>query len=106
MSWNYIIGVRYIVNRDFKIEFNLDSLIKYESLDKDKVDYVKSLIDNVLTKTTLPMALQIAELEIPKKIQFELNMLSIIVRSNKDITVHHFTSEDEIEDEFFNTYIK
>ena len=105
MGWNYIIGVRHTLDKEFKTKFHMDSIIKYEDLDMSKMDFVKSMLENKLVKTKLEEAYSTADFTMPLRVSAEIHSLTLRVRANNNITVHKFHTEDEMDEDDLAGYV-
>jgi len=106
MGWNYIIGVRHTLDKEFKSKFNLDSFIKYEDVDQEKLDFALSLINNKLVKTNPGDAVEVSGLkDLLPRISAEIHGLTLRVRSNNNITVHKLQTDFEMDGDNMADYI-
>jgi len=106
MGWNYIIGVRHTLDKEFKSKFNLDSFIKYEDVDQEKLDFALSLIGNKLVKTSPGDAVEVSGLkDLLPRISAEIHGLTLRVRSNNNITVHKLQTDFEMDGDNMADYI-
>jgi len=102
-KYYYIIGVRGRVGRNMLPTLSCDFVLKYTTEEIEKVDIAKAMVENELFPTSASEAVDAVELS---SLNCSLKAMSLRVRMNPDISVHKFVSDYELEDEWFDMYIK